>query len=97
VIAGFNAEGLSTNDPATIVAPMRSVDALPVLPPAHRIRAPALVAGAGDPLVPRSRWLASWCPGAQLLEIPGADHITVLYHPKVLAAMRSLMRVTASQ
>ena len=99
VIAAFNAEGLSTNDPATIGAGMRSMDALMVLPSAaHRIRAPALVVvGAGDPLVPQSRWLASWWPGAQLLEIPDADHITVLYHPKVLSAMRSLMRVTASR
>ena len=99
VIAAFNAEGLSTNDPATIGAAMRSMGALAVLPhTADRIRAPALVVvGAGDPLVPQSRWLASWWPGAQLLEIPDADHITVLYHPKVLSAMRSLMRVTASQ
>ena len=99
VIAAFNAEGLSTNDPATIGAAMRSMDALMVLPSvAHRVRAPALVVvGARDPLVPQSRWLASWWPGAQLLEIPDADHSTVLNHPKVLSAMRSLMRVTASQ
>jgi pimeloyl-ACP methyl ester carboxylesterase len=99
VIAAFNAEGLSTNDPATIGAAMRSIDALMVLPSAaDRVRAPALVVvGAGDPLVPQSRWLASWWPGAQLLEIPEADHITVLYHPKVLSAMQSLMRVTGSR
>lgn len=99
VITTFNAEALSMNDPATIGAAMRSVGALMVLPhAAHRVRAPALVVvGAGDPLLPQSRWLASWWPGAQLLEIPDADHITVLYHPKVLSAMRSLMRVTGSQ
>ena len=99
VIAAFNAEAMSTNDPGTIGAALRSVGALMVLPhAAHRVRAPALVVvGAGDPLLPQSRWLASWWPGAQLLEIPDADHIAVLYHPKVLSAMRSLMRVTGSQ
>ena len=46
----------------------------------------------GDPLAPQSRWLATWWPGAQLVEIPDADHGTVLSHPRTLQAMRSIER-----
>lgn len=42
-------------------------------------------------IIAASRWLASWWPRARLLEVPNADHLTVLYSPEVLAAMRSLM------
>lgn len=82
------------NDPKAVSAAMRSMGRLSVLPAASStIRAPALVVvGAGDPLVPQSRWVASWWPAARLLEVPEADHITILYHPATLAAMRSLMR-----
>ncbi|HJU65119.1 MAG TPA: hypothetical protein VJ596_05545, partial [Gemmatimonadaceae bacterium] len=85
---------MAANDASTLVAVMRSLDALAVLPSQAKVlRAPALVAvGAGDPLLPQSRWIASWWPRAQLLAIQGADHLTVLFHPQTLAAMRALMR-----
>lgn len=94
VIAAFDAETMRTNDPATIGAALRSLGDLLVSPrTAGAVRVPALVAvGAGDPLLPQSRWLASWWRGARLLEVSDADHLSILYHPRVLAEMRTLMR-----
>jgi pimeloyl-ACP methyl ester carboxylesterase len=85
---------MGVNDAATLVAVMRSLDALAVMPAkANTLRAPALVAvGSGDPLLPQSRWIASWWPRARLLEVQGADHLTALHHPRVLAAMRTHMQ-----
>jgi pimeloyl-ACP methyl ester carboxylesterase len=95
-LAAWNTEASAANDPATVGAAMRSVDLLSVLPSAARkIRAPALVVvGTGDPLVPQSRWIASWWPTARLVEVPAADHFTILNHPYVLASMRMLMRAS---
>ena len=94
VIAAFDAEAMRANDPATVAAAMRSLGELLVSPrTAGTVRVPALVAvGTGDPLLPQSRWLASWWRGARLLEVPEADHLTIVYHPRVLAEMRTLMR-----
>jgi pimeloyl-ACP methyl ester carboxylesterase len=86
----WNDETMAANDPATLVAVYRSMDSLVVLPSrAKTVQAPALVAvGTGDPLRPESQWIASWWPRAQLLEVQGADHLTILYSPQVLAALR---------
>jgi pimeloyl-ACP methyl ester carboxylesterase len=94
VIAAFDAETMRKNDPATIGAVMRSLGDLLVSPrTAGTVRVPSLVAvGTGDPLLAKSRWLASWWPRAHLLEVPDADHITILHHPQVLTEMRVLMR-----
>lgn len=96
-VAGFDAEILRVNDPRTLSATMRSFNALAVLPPvAPAVRVPTVViVGAGDPLLPQSRWLATWWPNARLIEIPGADHVTVIYHPETLRAMRSVGRTQA--
>ena len=93
-LAAWNTEASAANNPTTVGAAMRSMDLLSVRPSAKsRIRAPALVVvGTGDPLVPQSRWVASWWPNARLVEVPDADHFTILYHPGTLAAMRLLMR-----
>lgn len=94
VVAGLNAQTMSTNDPATVAAAMRSMDALVVTPNAASVvRAPAVVAvGGGDPLTPQSRWLASWWPNARLVEVAEADHLTIILRPETLAAMRAVMR-----
>ena len=93
-LAVWNKEATAANDPATVGAAMRSMDQLSVRPSAAgKIRAPALViVGTGDPLVPQSRWIATWWPNARLVEVPDADHFTILYNPATLAAMRALMR-----
>jgi pimeloyl-ACP methyl ester carboxylesterase len=96
-VVAMNAEAMSKNDPATIVAAIRSMDALAVRPSsASVIRAPAaIIVGTGDPLLPQSRWLASWWPGARLVEVAGTDHLTVIFHPSALQAMRAVMKASA--
>jgi 3-oxoadipate enol-lactonase len=93
-LAAMDKEASAANDPATVGAAMRSIDLLSVRPSAGgKIRVPALVlVGSGDPLVPQSRWIASWWPTARIEEIPGTDHFTILNHPVTLAAMRMMMR-----
>jgi pimeloyl-ACP methyl ester carboxylesterase len=93
LVNAMDAEAWRTNDPAAVGSAMRSMGRLAVLPAsASTIRAPTLiVVGTEDPLLPASRWAKSWWPDARLLEVPDADHITILYHPATLAAMRSVM------
>jgi pimeloyl-ACP methyl ester carboxylesterase len=90
----MDAQTMSMNDPVTIAAAMRSMDALVVAPNvASVVRAPAaVIVGGGDPLAPQSRWLASWWPGARLVEVADADHLTIIFRPETLAAMRAVMR-----
>jgi pimeloyl-ACP methyl ester carboxylesterase len=55
---------------------------------------PTLVAvGSGDPLLPQARWLASWWPGARLVEVPGANHGSITACPEVWTAVRALLHV----
>ena len=95
-LAAWDKEASAANDPATVGAAMRSMDLLSVRPSiAGKIRSPALViVGTGDPLVPQSRWIATWWPNARLVEVPDADHFTILYHPATLAAMRQVMHTS---
>lgn len=55
-------------------------------------RVPALVVVGTDTLLPRSRALAGWWPGARLVEVAGADHVDVLARPQLLAALRAALR-----
>jgi pimeloyl-ACP methyl ester carboxylesterase len=93
-LAAWDKEVSAGNDPATVGAAMRSMDMLSVRPSAAgKIRSPALVlVGSGDPLVPQSRWIASWWPRARIEEVAGTDHFTILNHPVTLASMRMMMR-----
>jgi pimeloyl-ACP methyl ester carboxylesterase len=93
IVTVLNADAMSKNDPATIAAAMRSMDRLALQPSsASVIRAPAaIIVGSGDPLLPQSRWIASWWPRARLVEVAGTDHLTVIFHPATLQAMRAVM------
>lgn len=97
IVAAMNADAMSKNDPATIAAAMRSMSGVMVVPgAAEAVHAPTvIIVGGGDPLAPQSRWLATWWPNARLIEIPEADHGTVLSHPETLRAMRSVQRTQA--
>ena len=94
VQVAMNAQTMATNDPAVVAAAMRSMDALVVMPNvASVVRAPAVVAvGGADPLLPQSRWLASWWPSSRLVEVAEADHFTIIVQPETLAAMRAVMQ-----
>jgi pimeloyl-ACP methyl ester carboxylesterase len=58
---------------------------------------PALVAvGDGDVLAAQARDLAGWWPHARLLEIPGADHVSILWNPATLGGIRAQLRVAST-
>lgn len=55
-----------------------------------RVRA-LIVCGERDPVLPNSRRLAAWWTGATLLEIPSADHISVLAESSLSEAVEILI------
>ena len=91
---GMSAQMLAANDLGSLMAAMRAMGGLVVGRDfAARIRAPAVVAvGTGDPLLPQSQAIATWWPAAQLLVLPGVDHLQVVVRPEVIGAIRSLVR-----
>ena len=90
----MSAETMMQNDSASMVASWQSMGGLAV--PAERIRqnnVPAFIAvGGSDPIAPLSRDLARQWPNARFLEVPGADHITVMQRPDVYAGIHTLVR-----
>jgi len=92
--AGLSAQMLGVNDMGSLLAAMRGMGGLVVSRDlAGRIRAPAVIAvGTGDPLLPQSQAIATWWPSAQLLVLPGVDHLQVLVRPEVIGALRQLVR-----
>jgi pimeloyl-ACP methyl ester carboxylesterase len=92
----FGAQMLAANDLASLVAVFRAFGGLQVgQAGAAAARVPALVAiGTRDEvLVTNARALAAWWPQARLLEIAGADHVSVLRRPELLAAVRAQLQV----
>jgi pimeloyl-ACP methyl ester carboxylesterase len=92
--AGMSAQMLAANDMGSLRGAMRGMGGLVVgRDLAGRIRAPAVVAvGDGDPLLPQSQAIAAWWPSAQLLVLPGVNHVEVVLRPEVIAALRGLVR-----
>jgi len=91
---GMSAQMLAANDMGSLLAAMRAMGGLVVRrESAGRIRAPAVVAvGTGDPLHPQSQALAAWWPSAQLVVLPGVDHLAIVVRPEVIGAIRALVR-----
>lgn len=88
-----NAQTMTANDADVLVAILRSTAALVPDVSAAGAPAPALIAvGTGDPLRPFSRNLAARWPQARLIEAQGADHLTVISSPELLAALRTQMQ-----
>ena len=44
-----------------------------------------------DPLLEFSRAFVRWWPNVRLVEIPAADHATILEHPGLVAGIRSVV------
>ena len=92
--AGMNALMLASNDMGSLLAAMRAMGGLVVGRDfAGRIRAPAVIAvGTGDPLYPQSQALVAWWPSAQLVVLPGVNHLEIVVRPEVIGALRGLVR-----
>lgn len=94
VARGMSAQAMAANDSMVMVTAMRAMPALAI--PTKTMTAatvPVFVTvGGRDPLAPYSRTLAKHWPGAQLLEVPDMDHVTIMNHPQVLAGIRAIAR-----
>ena len=91
---GMSAETMRVNDSVSMVTTMRSFGGLAITSKTMAAASvPVLVAvGGGDPLAPFSRTLAKQWPKAQLVDLPGVDHVQIINRPEVLAGMRAIMR-----
>lgn len=97
VATGMSAEMTSTGDRTMLVGVMRTFPELGVgRKGAETATMPALIiVGSVDTLRVEDRALAGWWPGARLVEVPGADHVDVFWHPATLSAVRE--RIGSSQ
>lgn len=91
VAAGMSAEMVASADRTMLVGVMRTFPELGIgREGASAATVPALiVVGSVDTLRVEDRALASWWPGARFIEVPGADHVDVFWHPATLAAVRA--------
>jgi pimeloyl-ACP methyl ester carboxylesterase len=88
--AGMSGQAVKLNDLPSLIAVMRTLPELAI----SRLPAtvPVVVAvGTGDPLHPLSVQFAKASPGANLLEIEGADHVSIAASPDVMRAMRAVI------
>ena len=96
VIAAFSAQAVKANDLASLIAVMRSLPEL-AIPGLKASGVKALVAvGTGDPLHTLSGSFAKTSMGVRLVEVEGADHISIAASPDVIRAMRDLLQLTGS-
>lgn len=86
---------LQANDQPSLIAVMRSMPAL--AESAARVSAmPALVVvGSNDPLMSNNRAFVARSSGIKLLEVAGADHVSVGASRETMAAMLDLVRSKA--
>jgi pimeloyl-ACP methyl ester carboxylesterase len=92
VAAQLSAQTMAANDADVLVAILRSTGALLADIRAADATVPALVAaGTEDPLLSFSRDIAARWPGARLVIAQGANHLTVVASPDLLAAMRAII------
>ncbi|HEU4828039.1 MAG TPA: alpha/beta fold hydrolase [Gemmatimonadales bacterium] len=85
-----SAEMVSANDRAMLVGVMRTFPELSIgREGVSGVPVPAtIVVGSIDTLRVEVRALAASWPGARYLEVEGADHVDVFWHPATLAAVR---------
>jgi len=99
VATAWSVAALAATPAPTLAAVFGSMSAL-MIPPsaAASVRGlPTLIAvGTDDPLLRQARWVASWWPDARVLELPGANHGTVMGRPELWTAVRQLLRTRAT-
>jgi pimeloyl-ACP methyl ester carboxylesterase len=99
VAGALSAQALAANDLGSIIAVFRAFGGFQIgRAGAARARVPALVAvGTRDAvLVTNARKLAEWWPQSRFVEIAGADHLSVLRRPELLAAVRAQLQVRSA-
>ena len=88
----MNAGMMKTNDLPSLIAVMKSLPvlALPGLPKSGGTT--LVVAGTGDPLFPLSTAFAKQSPGSRIVEVPGADHVSVITNPAAVTAIGEMVK-----
>ena len=86
-----SALALKANDLGSLIAVMRALPDLVV--PAKTLSVPTIVAvGSADPLHPLAVAFAQGSK-ARLIEVKGADHLTILRSPELHSALRELLQI----
>ena len=87
----INHDVMTANDPRALRAILPSLGALTVGLD-HAPAVPVLIAtGGADPVTEYSHALATHWPRAHLLDLPTANHVTILSRPQVLADIRQII------
>ena len=90
----ITAEVMTYNETPALIAALRSLQSLEV--PWREVARSSIpmvaVVGLDDPMLARSRRIVDRWPGSRLLEVPGADHITITNTPEMLSSFRSMQR-----
>jgi pimeloyl-ACP methyl ester carboxylesterase len=89
--AGLNGQAMKSNDLPSLIAVMRTLPQLAIAALPGSATPVVVAVGTGDPLHPLSVEFAKSSPGAKLLEIQGADHVSVAASPDVMRAMRAVI------
>ncbi|MGH8574653.1 MAG: alpha/beta fold hydrolase, partial [Gammaproteobacteria bacterium] len=83
---------MAEHDLGLLIAVLDALPRLSVTRAQGAARIPAIaIVGSADPLLDHSRRIAAWWPAVRLVELPGADHLTVLDRPELLAQIRILI------
>ncbi len=92
LIGAFDRTAMAEHDLGSLIAVLDALPRLAVTRAQGDARIPAIaIVGTGDPLLDHSRRIAEWWPAVRLVELPGADHLTVLDRPELLAQIRTLI------
>ena len=90
--AATNAGTMKANDLGSLTAAMRSLPQLAITGLPKDGSRVLLVAGTADPLFPLSTAFAKQTPGAKLVEIAGANHISVIMAPEAVKAITAQLQ-----
>ena len=93
---GVGMQAVKNNDLPSLIAVLRSLPELAIARLRETAARTLLAVGTGDPLHPLSVSFAKASAGARLLELQGADHVTVAASPETTKAMRDLIERAAA-
>jgi pimeloyl-ACP methyl ester carboxylesterase len=97
MVAMVSGQIMKSNDQPSLIAVLRSLPDLAIAGLKGGGVGTLVAVGTVDPLQPLSQGFAKSSAGAKLLEIEGADHLTIAASPDVVRAMRELMQGAASR
>jgi pimeloyl-ACP methyl ester carboxylesterase len=97
MVAMISGQIMKSNDLPSLIAVMRSLPEIAIAGVKGGGVNTLVAVGTVDPLQPFSQSFVRSSAGAKLLQIEGADHLTIATHPDVVRAMRELTQSTSSR